>query len=140
VYGFDFLLMVCMALICFLSTECVASIYVLGINYHVLGINNHILPLFTLIYGFSVIEVYIKLKFLFNRNCIYVIQCVCSQEMIKCSDKWIVWITEARTFIYRAPLKYPNRTYTQLYSYIVCLLVDFLWTLYRERDTAFQKS
>jgi len=44
---------VCMALICYLSTECVTSIYELGFNYHALGFNY---LLFTLIYDFSGIE------------------------------------------------------------------------------------
>ena len=43
-----------MALICFLSTECAASIYVLD---HVLVFNYHMLLPFYLMYGFSGIEV-----------------------------------------------------------------------------------
>ena len=35
-----------------------------------------------------------------------------SQEMVKCSNKWIVQITEAHTFIYKTLLNYSNRTYT----------------------------
>ena len=49
--------MVCIALICFLSTECVTSIHVLGFNYHALGPYT---PTFiTFMHDFSGIEVYI---------------------------------------------------------------------------------
>jgi len=34
---------------------------------------------------------------------------LCSQTII---IEWIAWITVAHTFMYRAPLKYSNRTYT----------------------------
>ena len=49
--------MVCTALMCFLSTECATSIYVLEFNYHAQGCNYHIYSqIFTFMHGFGRIE------------------------------------------------------------------------------------